>query len=107
APGPVSTGNSNVPLVLKNDVPLDGSWTIDSNQARRGTRGAIAVDGTYVYLAVIASATVPEIAPVMRALGARDAMNLDGGGSAAMWSGGQYVVGPGRQLPHAILFLKP
>jgi hypothetical protein len=107
ARGPVSAGISNFPLVLQNGVPLDVSADIDANQAKRGTRGAIAVDGTYVYLAVIASATVPEIALVMRALGARDAMNLDGGGSAAMWIGGQYVVGPGRQLPNAILLLKP
>jgi exopolysaccharide biosynthesis protein len=77
------------------------------NQARRGTRGVIAFDSTYLYLAVIGSATVPEIATVMRALGARDAMNLDGGGSVAMWIGGGYVVGPGRLLPNAILLMKP
>ena len=107
ARGPVTAGISNFPLVLQNGVPLDVSADIDANQAKRGTRGAIAVDATYVYLAIIASATVPEIAQVMRALGARDAMNLDGGGSVAMWIGGQYVVGPGRQLPNAILLLKP
>jgi len=50
---------------------------------------------------------VPQIALVMQALGARDAMNLDGGGSVAMWINGGYVVGPGRQLPNAILLLKP
>ncbi len=38
---------------------------------------------------------------------ARDALNLDGGSSDAMWIGGCYVVGPGRQLPNAILLLKP
>ena len=42
-----------------------------------------------------------------QALGARDAMNLDGGGSVAMWFGGGYVAGPGRQLPNAILLMKP
>ena len=105
--GPVTAGISNFPLVLQNGVQLDVSADIDANQAKRATRGAIATDGTYIYLAVIGSATVPEIALVMKALGARDAMNLDGGGSVAMWIGGDYVVGPGRQLPNAILLLKP
>jgi phosphodiester glycosidase len=107
ARGPVTAGISNFPLVLQNGVPLDVSGDIDANQAQRGTRGVIAIDGTYVYLAVISNATVPDIAQVMRALGARDAMNLDGGGSVAMWIGGGYVVGPGRQLPNAILLMKP
>jgi exopolysaccharide biosynthesis protein len=105
--GPVSAGISNFPLVLQNGVPLDVSGDVDANQMMRGTRGAIAADATYIYLAVIGSATVPQIALVMQALGARDAMNLDGGGSVAMWINGGYVVGPGRQLPNAILLLKP
>jgi hypothetical protein len=105
--GPVTGGISNFPLVLQNGAALNVSGEIDVNQARRGTRGVIAFDSTYLYLAVIGSATVPEIATVMRALGARDAMNLDGGGSVAMWIGGGYVVGPGRLLPNAILLMKP
>ena len=107
ARGPVSAGISNFPLVLQNGVPVDVSADVDANQMLRGTRGAIAVDATYVYLAVISNASVPQIAFVMQALGARDAMNLDGGGSVAMWIGGGYVVGPGRQLPNAIVLLKP
>ena len=107
ARGPVTAGISNFPLVLQNGVQLDVSADIDANQAKRATRGAVATDGTYIYLAVIGNATVPEIALVMKALGARDAMNLDGGGSVAMWIGGDYVVGPGRLLPNAILLMKP
>ena len=37
-------------------------------------------------------------AKVMLALGCREAMNLDGGASLAMWSGGRAVVRPGRRL---------
>src|SRR3954468_6487606 len=105
--GPVTAGISNFPLVLQNGVVLNVSGDIDANQAKRATRGAVATDGTYIYLAVMASATVPEVAVIMKALGARDALNLDGGGSVAMWIGGGYVVGPGRLLPNAILLLKP
>ena len=105
--GAVTAGISNFPLVLSGGQPVDVSGDIDSNQGKPGARGVIAVDGTFVYLAVIYNATVPQEALVMQALGARDAMNLDGGGSIAMWINGSYVRGPGRQLPNAILLLKP
>jgi exopolysaccharide biosynthesis protein len=48
-----------------------------------------------------------DTAYVLQALGARDALNLDGGGTAAMWIGGGYKVGPGRLLPNAIVLTKP
>ncbi|HUQ42248.1 MAG TPA: phosphodiester glycosidase family protein [Candidatus Limnocylindrales bacterium] len=105
--GPVTAGISNFPLLMSNGVVLDVSADIDSNQRLRGTRAAIGVDATFVYLAIVSGASVPETALVMQALGARDVMNLDGGGSAAMWISGSYVLGPGRLLPNAILLMKP
>jgi len=46
------------------------------------------------------------MAAIMEALGARHALNLDGGGSAAMHIGGAYKVGPGRQLPNAVVLVR-
>jgi len=103
----VTAGISNFPLILQGGQLVDASADLQANQLTRASRGAIAVDATYVYLAIVASASVPETALVLQALGARDAMNLDGGGSIAMWIGGEYKVGPGRQLPNAILLMKP
>lgn len=34
-------------------------------------------------------------------------MNLDGGGTSAMFTDGQYKVGPGRQLPNAVVLTRP
>ncbi|MBI4090347.1 MAG: phosphodiester glycosidase family protein, partial [Candidatus Kerfeldbacteria bacterium] len=31
------------------------------------------------------------------------AMNLDGGGSSALWYRGSYKVGPGRNVPNALV----
>lgn len=70
----------------------------------KGTRGAIGYGDGSVYLVIARSATVVDLAYVMQALGAKEAMNLDGGGSAAMLYGGAYKVGPGRLLPNAIAF---
>ena len=103
---PVTAGISNFPLLLQGGALIDVS-RLDPSQLLRASRGAIAVDSTFVYLAVVAGASVPEAALVLQALDARDALNLDGGSSEAMWIGGGYFVGPGRQLPNAILLLKP
>jgi exopolysaccharide biosynthesis protein len=42
----------------------------------------------------------------MKALGADTALNLDGGLSAALYYNGEMMVGPGRDIPNALLFRK-
>jgi len=64
-------------------------------------------DGTYIYRVVVENAALTDAQLVLQALGVQDAINLDGGGTAAMWIEGQYTVGPGRLLPNAILLAKP
>ena len=58
-----------------------------------------------VYIGVIRNATMGESAKVLHALGMGEALNLDEGGSTALWSGG-YKAGPGRNIPNAVLFVK-
>lgn len=88
-------------IVVESEPKLD-----DGMRTIKGSRGAIGFSDRFVYLAIVHGATVPDAAKVMLALGATDAMNLDGGGSSALWYGGAYLVGPGRDLPNAILFKK-
>jgi len=59
--------------------------------------------GNTVYIGDVLNATMQDSAKVLKALGMDNAMNLDEGGSTALWSGG-YKLGPGRNLPNAILF---
>ncbi len=73
-------------------------------------RSFVANRGSIVYIGVVHSATVAEAAHVLAAMGMENALNLDNGGSTALWSGlpaqaGGYKVGPGRNLPNAILFV--
>jgi hypothetical protein len=104
---PITAAITNFPLLVQGGAVIDSSAEQNGSQLLKGTKGAIGVDGTYVYLAIITNATVTDAAFVMQALGARDALNLDGGGTAAMWIGGGYKVGPGRLLPNAIVLTKP
>jgi exopolysaccharide biosynthesis protein len=103
----VDAGISNYPSLLKNGEVVVKSGDLTSYQKDvRGARGAIGVGGENVYLAIIYNATVIDAAYAMRALGAKHALNLDGGGSTAMYVGGGYVAGPGRALPNAVLLIK-
>jgi hypothetical protein len=104
---PVTAGITMFPLLVQNGSVIDSTAEQSGSQLLKGTKGAIGVDGTYVYLVIVTNATVMDAAYVMQALGARDALNLDGGGTAAMYIGGSYKVGPGRLLPNAIVLTKP
>src|SRR6266511_3405781 len=104
---PITAGLTMFPLLLQNGAIVDSEFEQTAVQMTRGTKGSIGVDGTYVYLAIVTNATVTESAYVLQALGARDALNLDGGGTAAMYIAGSYKVGPGRLLPNAIVLTKP
>lgn len=51
---------------------------------------------------VAKAATVGDLAAIMQTMGVDNGLNLDGGGSSALYYGG-YKVGPGRSLPNAII----
>jgi len=102
----VTAGVSNFPSLLKDGRVVVDSGDIDSYQEVKGLRGAIGVDDDDVYLAYITGASVIDAAYAMKAVGAEHALNLDGGGTAAMFINGGYVVGPGRPLANAVLILK-
>lgn len=69
-------------------------------------RSAVGVtaDGRLL-LVTVPSATVYEMGEVMAALGAREAMCLDGGASSGLWVGGRYVTRPGRELSNALVLV--
>lgn len=94
---------ANHPLLVSgNQVVFGGND--DPKQGSKGNRSFVANRGATVYIGVVHSATVAESARVLAALGMDNALNLDDGGSTALWSGG-YKVGPGRDIPNAVLFV--
>lgn len=96
---------SNYPSLVESGQVVVFGETMDTNQQTvKGSRGGIGFNDQYVILVVASGATVPDLAYIMQALGADNAMNLDGGGSVAMMYDNSYVVGPGRLLPNAIIF---
>lgn len=77
----------------------------DPKKGSKGSRSFVGNKGTTAYIGVVHNASVAEVAFVLKTLGLDNALNLDSGGSTALWSGG-YKVGPGRNIPNAILFVR-
>jgi hypothetical protein len=95
---------ANQPLLLSGGNITFGGDS-DPKKGSRGNRSFVGNKGTTAYIGVVHGATVAEVAHVLKALGLENALNLDNGGSTALWSGG-YKVGPGRNLPNVILFVR-
>ena len=72
--------------------------------AQKRTRAAIGVTADGHYLLVTTTATINELARILKSFDVIDALNMDGGGSAALWFQGETVTRPLRQLNNAIVF---
>ncbi len=77
----------------------------DPKKGSKGSRSFVGNKGSTVYIGVVHNVTVAEVAHVLKILGLENALNLDSGGSVALWSSG-YKAGPGRNIPNAVLFVR-
>lgn len=76
------------------DVRRDGfSAAANTTKARRCAVGAT-VDGKLILCVVLSEVSLSTMANVMIELGARDAINLDGGGMCALYTDGTYHAQP-------------
>lgn len=103
APSDITGGIVNYPSLLAggNTVLDEGSLT-DNLRVTKGTRSGIGFGSGKIFLVVARSANMGDMVNIFKALGATDALNLDGGGSSALFNGG-YRAGPGRSLPNAVI----
>ena len=95
---------SNYPLLIAGGN-ISYSSGGDAKYAPKGTRTFIGAKGNTVFIGAVLNASMAESAIVLKALNMDNALNLDQGGSTALWSGG-YKLGPGRNIPNAILFVR-
>lgn len=103
---------SNLPRLIEDGKSLLIEWSLDGRQLNnKASRSALAHkkgEGTNdkggVYLLVLRSATIDDLAEVLKLMKMDWAINLDGGYSTALYYNGEYMMGPGRNIPNAILF---
>lgn len=91
-------------LVSGGEIRFGGDG--DPKKGSRGSRSFIGSKGSTVYIGVVRSATVAEVAYVVKAMGLENALNLDSGGSTAFYVNGRYVAGPGRNTPFGIVLVR-
>ena len=95
----------NKPRLIQDYMNYLIEWEMDDKQMKEKlTRNALGYKDGKIYLVVAYKATVPNLANVMKTIGVEYALNLDGGYSAALYYNDEYMVGPGRNIPNAILF---
>ena len=107
--GGLSAGIVNHPGLLDGgNVQIDDSQSgLSEKQKAKGTKVGIGIRGDKSLMVVIAqNVTMQELAYVFKALGANGALNLDSGGSVALYYDGKYLTGPGRNIPNAIVFAR-
>ncbi len=98
--GPRLVKNGKISLDAKNEGFNDPK-ILTASGARSGI--AIMPDGS-VLLATVNGATMKQWAQVMQKLGAKQAMNLDGGASSALYANGKTLTGAGRLLSNTLVF---
>jgi exopolysaccharide biosynthesis protein len=80
-------------------------WELDDKQkSEKSSRNALGYKDGKIYLIVVRNATVPQLAEAVKAMGMEYALNLDGGYSSALFYNDEYMIGPGRDIPNAIVF---
>lgn len=93
-------GLANYPRLVR-----DGS-VATTEENGKSTRGFIGIKDGAIVIGHVFAASFGDEAEVLKVLGLQNAMNLDGGGSSALWVDGGYKVGPGRSLPTAIILVR-
>lgn len=91
-------------LVFNNEVKFFGNG--DSKETEKVSRAFIGATGSTVYIGVVYTASVADMAKVLQKMGIQNALNLDSSGSLAFWANGRYLAGPGRNTPFGILLVK-
>lgn len=103
----IQAGTAGNPMLIQGgNIAAVESNLDDKQRTVKSNRGAFVQKGSNIYLCIVSPATVMDSANVYKTLGADNAINIDGGGSSALWVNGKYVYGPGRQIPTAIIFAK-
>lgn len=98
----ISGGIVNYPSLIAGGNVVLNEDSIPANLKTKGSRSGIGTGSGKLFLVVARGASMTDMVSIFQQLGATDALNLDGGGSVALYDG-SYKVGPGRSLPNAVI----
>lgn len=98
--------NSKPALIYEGRNVLDEGSLDTKQRTAKISRAALGLKGTTLSAVVVSEATISDLAAVVEALGMEYAVNIDAGGSSAVVYNSQYMIGPGRSVPNAVVFVK-
>lgn len=98
----ITGGIVNYPSLVSGGKIILDEGALSENLKTKGSRSGIGFGSGKLFLVAASSANMQDLAGIFLSLGATDALNLDGGGSVALYNGG-YKRGPGRNLPNAVI----
>lgn len=107
--GGLTAGIVNHPGLLDGgNIQIDENQSgLSDKQKVRGTKLGIGLIGQNKVIVMVAkNVTMREFAVKFKEAGATHALNLDTGGSLAVFSNGKYIYGPGRDIPNAVIFVR-
>lgn len=102
----------NKPRLIEEGMNLLIDWELDDYQEKyKSRRSALAYQEEAggkgkLFLVVARQATVPDLADILKAMKIDYALNLDGGHSTSLFYNDEYMIGPGRDIPNALIFRK-
>ena len=97
--GPLLLSNGKVVLDAKSEGFKDPNLFIPRNRSAVG----ITYDERVLFVSVSEAVLFEELAVMMKELGCRDAMNLDGGSSSGLYYKGQMIASPRTPLPDILI----
>ncbi|MCK5415882.1 phosphodiester glycosidase family protein [Candidatus Parcubacteria bacterium] len=96
---------SNRPRLIEEGNNYLITWDMDNKQENiKSSRNALGYKNEKIYLIIVKNATLYNLAQVLKEMEMEYALNLDGGYSSALYYNDEYMVGPGRDIPNAIIF---
>lgn len=107
----VESGIANFPILLAsgaNLIPLyEKAWLITEKMKVKGTKSFICRTRTNdIKMGTIGTISMLDVPVLLQRFGCIDAINLDNGGSLALYDKGKYIVGPGRNIMDGFIIVK-
>jgi exopolysaccharide biosynthesis protein len=105
------SGIANFPILLANSINLipryDALGMITDKMKIRSTKSFICrTMNNDVKMGTIEKISMVDVPSLIRQFGCVDAINLDNGGSLAMYASSKYIVGPGRNIMDAFVIVR-
>ena len=107
----VQSGIANFPILLANGTNLlpryDAIWLIPTKMKLKSTKSFICrTANNDIKMGMIEKISMMDASVLITRFGCVDAINLDNGGSLALYDKSRYIVGPGRNIMDAFVIMK-